>query len=141
MQGAEDETRQHLGLGEGFSLLEMMAVVSFILILATFAMPIYRSLFIHAREARLREDLFTLRYQIDQYTHDNGHGPASLDELAAQGYMGVVPTDPFTGSNQTWQPETGTAPDPLDDSAPAGVVDVHSGSQDTALDGSAYASW
>src|SRR5208282_6857380 len=122
MQGAEDETRHYLGLGEGFSLLEMMAVISFILILATISMPIYRSLFIHGREARLREDLFTLRYQIDQYTHDNGHGPASLDALAAQGYMGVVPTDPFTGSNQTWQTETATAPASLDDSAPAGVV-------------------
>ena len=69
----------------GFSLLEMMAVISLILILATFAMPVYRSVFIHAHEATLREDLFTLRYQIDQYTHDNGHGPASLEELAAQG--------------------------------------------------------
>ena len=125
----------------GLSLLEMMAVVSLILILATISMPIYRSIIVHAHEAVLREDLFTMRAQIDRFTHDNERAPASLEELVAKGYMGSIPTDPFTGSNQTWQVQTETASIALDNSAPAGVTDVHSGSEDVALDGTAYASW
>jgi len=65
----------------GFSLLEMMTVITLILILATFATPIYRTVIVRAREATLREDLFTLRSQIDRFTHDNECGPASLEEL------------------------------------------------------------
>ena len=86
----------------GFSLLEMMTVISLILILATFSMPVYRSVIVHGREAVLRDDLFALRSQIDRFTQDNERGPASLDELVEKEYMGNIPTDPFTGSNQTW---------------------------------------
>jgi general secretion pathway protein G len=125
----------------GFSLLEMMTVVTSILILATFATPIYRTLIVRSREAVLRDDLFTLRSQIDRFTHDNERGPASLEELVEKGYMGALPTDPFTGSNETWQVETQDAPVSVDDSGPAGIVDVHSGSEDLSLDGTAYSSW
>jgi general secretion pathway protein G len=125
----------------GFSLLEMMTVITLILILATFATPIYRTVIVRAREATLREDLFTLRSQIDRFTHDNECGPASLEELVDKGYMGVLPTDPFTGSNETWQVETQDAPLAVNDSAPAGIVDVHSGSEDVSLDGTAYSGW
>ena len=125
----------------GFSLLEMMAVIDLILILATFAMPIYHSIMVHAHEAVLREDLFTLRSQIDRFTHDNERGPASLDELVEKEYMGAVPTDPFTGSNETWQVETQDASLSLDDSAPPGIAEVHSGSPDDSLDGTPYSSW
>jgi len=86
----------------GLSLLEMMAVIGIILILATFATPIYGTLIVRSREAVLRDDLFTLRAQIDRFTHDNERGPASLDELVEKGYMGAIPTDPITGSNETW---------------------------------------
>jgi general secretion pathway protein G len=96
---------------------------------------------VRAREATLREDLFTLRSQIDRFTHDNECGPASLEELVDKGYMGVLPTDPFTGSNETWQVETQDAPLAVNDSAPAGIVDVHSGSEDVSLDGTAYSGW
>jgi general secretion pathway protein G len=92
--------------GRGFSLLEMMTVITIILILATFSEPYYRSVIVHGREAVLREDLFTLRTQIDRFTHDNERGPASLEELVEKEYMGNIPTDPFTGSNQTWQLDT-----------------------------------
>ncbi len=125
----------------GFSLLEMMAVIDLILILATFAMPMYHTVVVRAREATLRDHLFTLRSQIDRFTHDNARGPASLDELVEKGYMGAIPTDPFTGSNETWQVETETASISLDDSAPLGVVDVHSGSNDDSLEGTPYSSW
>ena len=125
----------------GFSLLEMMAVIDLILILATFAMPMYHTAVVRAREATLRDDLFTLRSQIDRFTHDNARGPASLDELVEKGYMGAIPTDPFTGSNETWQLETETASLSIDDSAPLGIVDVHSTSEDNSPDGTPYSSW
>jgi general secretion pathway protein G len=125
----------------GFSLLEMMTVITLILILATFATPIYHTVVVRAREATLRDDLFTLRSQIDRFTHDNERGPTSLEELVDKGYMGAVPTDPVTGSNETWQVETQDAPVAVDDSAPAGIVDVHSGSEDASLDGTSYGSW
>jgi general secretion pathway protein G len=78
----------------GFSLLEMMAVIDLILVLCSFSLPIYHSLVVRARETVLREDLFTLRCQIDQFTHDYARGPTSLDELVEKGYMGAVPIDP-----------------------------------------------
>jgi general secretion pathway protein G len=127
--------------GAGFSLLEMMMVITLILIMATFAMPIYRTVVIHAREARLRDDLFTLRSQLDRFNHDNERGPASLDELVEKGYMGAIPSDPFTGSNETWQVETETASLSVDGSAPLGIADVHSGSNEDSLEGTRYASW
>src|SRR5208282_1336476 len=105
---------------EGFSLLEMMAVISLILILATFATPIYHTTVVRAREAVLREDLFTLRSQIDRFTHDNERGPESLEELLEKGYMGAVPIDPFTGSSETWELETETTSLSVDASAPLG---------------------
>jgi general secretion pathway protein G len=136
----------------GFSLLEMMTVISLIMILATLAMPMYHTVVVRAREVTLRDDLFTLRSQIDRFTHDYERGPTSLDELVEKEYMGAVPTDPFTGSNQTWQ--VGTTPAPpepggefqdasisIDDSAPLGVVDVHSTSEDNSLEGPPYSSW
>ncbi len=125
----------------GFSLLEMMTVISLILILATLAMPMYHTVVVRAREVTLRDDLFTLRSQIDRFTHDYERGPSSLDELVEKEYLGAVPTDPFTGSNDTWQLETETTSLSIDDSAPLGIVDVHSGCEDNSLDGTPYSSW
>ena len=119
----------------------MMTVITLILILATFSMPVYRSIIVHGREAVLRGQLFTLRAQIDRYTHDYGHGPESLDELVEKEYLGAVPVDPFTGSSEAWQLDTETTSLSVDGSDTLGITDVHSGSLDTALDGSAYSSW
>jgi general secretion pathway protein G len=119
----------------------MMTVITLILILANFATPIFHTVVVGAREATLREELFTLRSQIDRFTHDNERAPASLDELVEKGYMGAIPIDPFTGSNETWQVETQDAPLSLDDSAPAGIVEVHSGSDLDSLEGTPYSSW
>ena len=81
---------------EGFSLLEMMMVVTVILILASIATPIYQTCVLRAREAVLRDHLFTLRALIDRFTLDNGRAPARLEELVEKGYIGRLPTDPFT---------------------------------------------
>jgi general secretion pathway protein G len=86
---------------EGFSLLEMMMVVTVILIVASIATPIYMTCAVRAREAVLADHLFTLRALIDRFTLDNGRAPSQLDELVEKGYLGRIPTDPFTGSNET----------------------------------------
>jgi general secretion pathway protein G len=119
----------------------MMAVINLILLLAVFALPGFHSVMVHSHEVVLREELFALRSQIDRFTHDYEHGPSSLDELVEKQYMGAVPVDPLTGSNQTWQVDTETAPVSLDGSAPVGIADVHSGAEGVALDGTAYGDW
>ncbi|MGO8789422.1 MAG: hypothetical protein ACLQVL_18815 [Terriglobia bacterium] len=99
------------------------------------------SIVVRGREAVLREDLFTLCCQIDRFTHDNERDPASLDEVVEKEYRGTVPTAPFTGSNETWQLEMETASLSVDGSAPLGIADVRSGSEDVSLDGTPYSSW
>jgi general secretion pathway protein G len=124
----------------GFSLLEMMMVVTLILIVASIATPIYRNVAVRTREAVLRDHLFTLRALIDQFTRDNGCAPLRLQELVEKGYLGRLPTDPFTGSNQTWQEEKEEAPlSPQQTSV--GIKDVHSGSNALSLEGTPYSSW
>ena len=125
----------------GFTLIELMVVLVLILILATFAMPMYHVAVVHAREAVLRDDLFTMRKLIDEFTIDKQRPPTSLDELVDAGYLrGGIPVDPFTASNQTWKTDIEDVPISPDQAA-AGIVDVHSGAEDTSLDGTPYSSW
>jgi general secretion pathway protein G len=125
---------------EAFSLLEIMMVVTLILIVASIAAPIYWSCETRTREAVLRDHLFSLRALIDQFTRDNGRAPLRLEELVEKGYLGRLPTDPFTGSNQAWQEVQEEAPlSPSQTSL--GIVDVHSGSNAVSLEGTPYSSW
>ena len=115
-------------------------VVTVILIVASISAPIYMTAVVRAREAVLRDHLFTLRALIDRFTLDNGRAPLQLDELVQKGYLGRIPTDPFTGSNETWQEEKEDAPlSPKQTSL--GIVDVHSGSNLVSLEGTPYSSW
>ena len=124
----------------GFSLLEMMMVVTVILIIASISTPIYMTAVVRAREAVLREHLFTMRAVIDRFTLDNGRAPLRLQELVEKGYLGRLPTDPFTGSNETWQEVKEDAPlSPKQTSL--GIGDVHSGSKELSLEGTPYSSW
>jgi len=97
---------------EGFSLLEMMLVVTLILIVVSIATPVYQTCEVRTREAVLRDHLYTLRFLIDRFTLDNGRAPARLHELVEKGYPSAdgLPTDPFTGSNETWQETKEDAP-------------------------------
>ena len=128
------------GRDEGFSLLEMMMVVAVILIVASISAPLYMTSVVRAREAVLRDDLFALRSLIDRFTLDNRRSPARLEELVEGGYLGRLPTDPFTRPNETWQVEKEDAPLSPEQSRP-GIVDVHSGSNLVSLEGTPYSSW
>jgi len=124
-----------------FTLIELMVVITLILILASFAMPMFHIAVVHAREAVLRDDLFTMRKMIDEFTVDKQRPPTSLEELVDAGYLrGGVPVDPFTGSNETWRTDTQDVPISADQST-SGIVDVHSGSDDESIDGTPYSSW
>jgi general secretion pathway protein G len=118
-----------------------MVVLTILLILASLSVPILELAKTRAREAVLKDDLYTLRKLIDEFTVDKQRPPTSLDELVEAGYLrGGLPVDPFTESNQTWQTDTEDVPLSPSETA-SGIVDVHSGSDQTALDGTPYSSW
>lgn len=124
-----------------FTLLELMMVLTLILVLASFAVPTYHVSVVRAREAVLRDDLYTMRTLIDQFTLDKQRPPQSLEELVEAGYLrGGVPVDPLTGSNQTWQVDFEEVP-VGPSQAVAGIVDVHSGSDAISLEGTPYNTW
>jgi general secretion pathway protein G len=124
----------------GFTLIEIIVVMSLIVLLASIGLVAYQSSLQRGREAVLREDLFRMRDAIDQYYADKNRYPADLNELVASAYMRRVPVDPITESADTWQLEP-AEPDPSNPSAEPGVYNVHSGSDRTALDGTKYSEW
>ena len=124
----------------GFTLVELLVVLSLIMVLATMGLAQYRTSVIHSREAVLKEDLFRMRDAIDQYYADKGQYPSAIDSLVSDGYLRKLPEDPFTKSTSTWQ-AIPSEPDPNNPTAEPGVYDVKSGSDDTALDGTKYSDW
>ena len=123
----------------GFTLIEMVVVISLILVLLSVALPMYSRSIISAREATLRENLETLNKVIDQYTLDKQKAPQSLHDLVEAGYLKFIPKD-ITGSADTWQVEQEDSLKALDQTQP-GIVGVHSGSNQSGLDGTLYSTW
>jgi general secretion pathway protein G len=124
----------------GFTVIELMVVMSIIVILTTIGLTQYQRSVVYAKESVLKEDLFRMRDAIDQYFADKATYPSTLDALVSDGYVRKIPEDPFTRSNSTWQ-TVPAEPDPNNPTAEAGVYDVKSGSDATALDGSKYSEW
>ena len=128
------------GRQAGFTLVELLIVISLISILAAMGLVQYRNSVMSAKEATLHTDLFRMRDAIDQYYADKGKYPSALDSLVSDGYMRRVPEDPFTKSADSWQ-TVPAEPDPNNPSGEPGVYDVKSGAQGSALDGSNYSDW
>ena len=124
----------------GFTLIELVIVMSIILILSALAIAQYRNSVTLAREAALRSDLFLMHDAIDQYYADKGKYPESLQTLVSEGYLRAVPKDPITNSVDTWQTEP-AEPQPGSTTADPGIYKVKSGADGTAIDGSRYADW
>ena len=117
----------------GFTLIELMTVVSIIGILATLAVPSYQSAVVKAREATLRQDLFTFRDVIDQHRADQGKYPSALADLVKAGYLRSIPVDPFTHSDTAWQEKL--------EQTEGGIFDVFSGSDLVGSNGVPYNQW
>ncbi len=133
----------------GFTLLELLVVMTIIGILAAIAVPALRDSPKRAREATLKEDLFTLRSVIDQYHGDKGVFPPDIQTLVTDGYIRKIPVDPMTKSAETWvvameeappEDQTSSTSTPTEPTTP-GIVDIHSGSPDKGLDGTSYKDW
>ncbi len=124
----------------GFTLIELMVVMAIISILLAIALPIYQKSIVRAKESVLRNNIFTLRTMIDEYTIDKQKAPDSLQALVSEGYLRQVPQDPMTNSDQTWRIIMEDTPAGGSTNAP-GIFDVKSGSDKTALDGTQYAEW
>jgi general secretion pathway protein G len=125
----------------GFTLIEIMIVMTIISILVSIAVPMYQKSILRAKESLLRTNLFTMRQVIDEYTVDKQKAPQSLEDLVAEGYLRQIPLDPITGRSDTWQVVMEDALTSVDQMQP-GIWDVHSGSDKTSpLDGTHYSDW
>jgi len=124
----------------GFTLVELLVVISLISILAAMGLVQYKNSILKTQESVLKTDLFRVRDAIDQYYADKGKYPASLDALVSDGYLRKIPEDPVTKSTDTWQTIPAEA-DPNNPSSEPGIYDIKSGALGTALDGTNYSDW
>ncbi len=124
----------------GFTVIELMVVMTIILLLASVAVKINKKAIIKAKESVLKENLFQMRQAIEQYYADKGHYPDSLETLVDDGYLREIPKDPFTRSSDTWEVEYENPEDVGEDYEP-GIIDVKSGYSGKALDGTNYDEW
>jgi len=126
----------------GFTFIEVIIVITLIGVLVGMGIPSYKNALRKSREAVLKEDLFQFRKLIDHYYQDKGVYPPSLQALVDERYLRTIPLDPMTGSSETWV-EVRETYDPAEGEPPLapGVIDVHSGSDQKAIDGTLYSSW
>ena len=124
----------------GFTMIELLIVMTLVVILASIGMVQYRNSVTRAEEAALKENLFRMRDAMDQFYADKNKWPSDLSELVSEGYIREVPTDPMTKSKDTWQTHTAES-DPSNPSSSGGIDNVHSGSDRSALDGTRYSEW
>jgi general secretion pathway protein G len=124
----------------GFTLVEILIVMTIVSILVSIAVPLYQKSVIRAKESVLRNNLFTLRTVIDEYTFDKKKAPQSLEDLVREGYLRQIPIDPMTGSDRTWVVIMEDALTSVDQREP-GIYDVRSGSDRISLEGTPYSEW
>jgi general secretion pathway protein G len=123
-----------------FTLIELMVVMTIISVLISVAVPLYQKSILRSKEAVLRNNLFTLRTVIDEYTYDKQKAPQTLQDLVSDGYLRQIPVDPITGSADSWKLVMEDATNMVNQTEP-GIFDVRSGSDKTSLEGSPYSDW
>jgi general secretion pathway protein G len=123
----------------GFTLIELMIVMAIIAVLMAVAIPIYSRSIQRAKESVLKNNLFTLRTVIDEYTYDKQKAPQNLDDLVSDGYLRTVPLDPMTGAAD-WKIIMEDATNTVNQTEP-GIFDVRSASDKTSLEGTPYSDW
>ena len=124
----------------GFTMIELMIVMAIVVILVSIAVPLYQKSILRAKESVLKNNLFTLRTVIDEYTYDKQKAPQSLQDLVSDGYLREVPFDPITGSNTMWKLIMEDAAQSVNQTEP-GIFEVRSGSDKIGLDGTPYSEW
>jgi general secretion pathway protein G len=129
--------RRRVASQAGWTLIELVIVMSIITILAAMAMTVHRNSVTLGKEAVLREDLFRMRDAIDQYYADKSRYPADIQALVTDGYLRAVPIDPFTNSTDSWQ-TIPAEPDPANPSAEPGIFNIKSGAEGTSMTGTPY---
>ncbi|HML16779.1 MAG TPA: type II secretion system protein [Bryobacteraceae bacterium] len=134
------ERRIPSGNRRGFTLIEMMIVMAIISIMVSIAVPLYQKALTRTKESLLKNQLFTLRTVIDEYTFDKQKAPQTLQDLVNEGYLRAVPVDPITGSDQTWKIIMEDSLTSVNQTEP-GIWDVRSGSDQTSLEGTPYSDW
>jgi general secretion pathway protein G len=124
----------------GFTLIELMIVMAIIAVLLSIALPIYTKSITRAKESVLKNNLFTMRTLIDEYTYDKQKAPQTLQDLVSEGYLRQIPIDPMTNSADTWKPIMEDAQSSVSQNEP-GLFDIRSGSDKTSLEGTPYSEW
>jgi len=124
----------------GFTFVELMVVVTIIVILVSMAIPQLTKSITRSKESVLRNNLFTLRTVIDNYSYDKGKAPQSLQDLVSEGYLRAVPADPMNNYSTDWRTVLEDSTNSVNQSEP-GIWDVHSSSDKTSLDGTPYSEW
>jgi general secretion pathway protein G len=132
--------RARRGSARGFTMIELMIVMAIVVILISIAVPLYQKALLRAKESVLKNNLFTLRTVIDEYTYDKQKAPQALQDLVTEGYLREVPVDPIVGNNQGWRVVMEQAMQSVSQTEP-GIFDVKSGSDAKSLEGTPYSEW
>jgi general secretion pathway protein G len=134
------QSGKFVALRRGYTLIELIIVMAIISILVSIAVPLYQKSLLRTKESLLKNNLFTLRTVIDEYTFDKQKAPQTLQDLVSEGYLRAVPVDPITGSDQTWRLIMEDAVSSVNQTEP-GIFDVRSGSDQKSLEGTPYSEW
>jgi general secretion pathway protein G len=124
----------------GFTFIELMIVMAIIAVLMAVAVPVYTRAIIRSKESVLKNNLYTMRTVIDEYTYDKQKAPQTLQDLVSDGYLRQIPADPITGNADSWKLIMEDASNTVNQTMP-GIYDIRSGAEGTSLEGTPYGEW